>query len=387
MGGIVRTILSVTGTRSEYDLMFPAYKAIDESDALSLSLIVTGAHLSKNFGYTVNQIKKDGFHITETLESLIDGDQDVSRLKGAAVQLLGLAQIIDRAKPDYLMVFGDREETLTTAMCSAYLNIPLIHISGGDRVVGNVDDQIRHAVTKLAHIHFTTSESSCERILRMGEQAFRVHFVGNPGIDRLAMTEVLCKKEVLDYYEFKDQSLPLLVLVQHAISTEIDQSYNQMKITMEAVKSLGYNTVMSYPNSDAGSRDIIRCIDEYRHIPNLKISKFIPRPEFVNTLRYADCLIGNSSLGLLEAPYFNLPVVNIGNRQAKRFHAGNVLFVDHDVSEIVAATKKAVNNIDYRSYVANLPPVFGDGTAAKKIVDIILKIPYDQSLIIKDISY
>lgn len=383
----MRTILAITGIRAEYDLMYPVYKAINDSPDLSLSLIVTGAHLSKNFGYTIDKIKEDGFTIAEVIESLIDGDNDVSRLKGAAVQFLGLVQTIDRIRPDFLLVFGDREETLTTAMCAVYLNIPLVHISGGDRVVGNVDDQVRHAVTKLANLHFTTSEASRQRILKLGEQEFRTFFVGNPGIDRIATTPELSKQEIIDYFNLKDAEQPLLVVVQHVISTEIEYAYEQIKTTLEAIKEMGYNAVMSYPNSDAGSREIIRCIEEYKHLPNLRIEKFIPRLQFVNALRHADCLLGNSSLGLLEAPYLKLPVVNVGNRQKMRMHAGNVEFVPHDVTCIIQAVNKAISNQEYRDKIKNIVCPFGDGTASQKIVEILKSIPYDKNLLIKDITY
>lgn len=383
----MRKILAITGIRAEYDLMYPVYKAIDDDPKLSLSLIVTGSHVSKNFGHTIDRIREDGFDIAEIVESLIDGDNDVSRLKGAAVQLLGLTQTIDRTRPDFLLVFGDREETLTTAMCAIYLNIPLVHISGGDRVVGNVDDQVRHAVTKLASIHFTTSDASKDRILKMGEQEFRTLFVGNPGIDRIKLTPQLTKHDVLGYFNLTGDDKPLIVVVQHVISTEIEQAYEQMKTTLEAVKVLGYNTVMSYPNSDAGSRDIIRCIEEYKDLPNLRIEKFIPRLQFVNALRHADCLLGNSSLGLLEAPFLKLPAVNVGNRQKMRMQAGNVEFVPHNIEAIIHAVKKAISDQEYKQKIDNLVCPFGDGNAAEKIVEVLKNIPYDKNLLIKDITY
>lgn len=386
----VRKILAITGIRSEYDLMYPVYKAIDNHENLSLSLIVTGAHLSKNFGYTVEIIKADGFNIVEHIETLIDGDQDISRLKSTSLQLLHLGQTISRIRPDLLLILGDREEALTSAICGTYLNIPIAHISGGDRVIGNADDHIRHAVTKLAHLHFATSEDSKNRILKLGEQDFRVFNVGNPGLDRIAQTPFLSKSAILNYFNFPSQfesSQPLLVLIQHVISTEIKDAAKQMHETLQAVAELGFNTIMSYPNSDAGSREMIDVIESYRYLPNLRIERFIQRDFFINALRHASCLLGNSSLGLLEAPFLKLPVVNIGNRQKARFHVDNVEFITHNKNEIMNAVRKACFNEEYRKYIQSLGCPFGDGNTSRKIVEILTNIAYDKKFFIKDISY
>lgn len=382
-------ILAITGIRSEYDLMYPVYQEIHKHDKLSLSLIVTGAHLSKNFGYTIETIKKDGFHIADCIESLIDGDNAISRLQSASIQLVHLSQAINRIRPDMLLVLGDREEAINTAICGTYLNIPIAHISGGDRVIGNADDQIRHAVTKLAHLHFTTSEESKKRVLKLGEQPFRVFNVGNPGIDRIAQTKHIEKSVILKHFNFLTTQLdqPLVVLIQHVISTEIDSAAQQMNETLQAISELKLNTIMSYPNSDAGSRDMINIIEKYRTLPHLRIEKFIPRDFFVNALRHASCLLGNSSLGLLEAPFLKLPVINVGNRQKARQHAGNVEFVPHNKNNIINAVKKACFDQDYRDYISTLECPFGDGNASKKIAHTLANIAYNREFLIKDISY
>lgn len=384
-----KRILAITGIRSEYDLMCPVYKAIESNLGLSLSLVVTGAHLSKAYGYTVDQIKKDGFEIAEQIESLVNGDRDVSRLIGLSTQLQALARTVDRIRPDVLLVFGDREESITTAIVGSYLNIPVCHISGGDRVIGNVDDHVRHAVTKLSHIHLTTSEESKTRIIKMGEQPFRVHNVGHPGLDRLVATEKMDKNDLLRWYGFEEKNFnkPLLLVIQHVISTEIDQAYAQMKFTMEALDALSYNTVISFPNSDAGSADIIRCIHEYERRPFIKTFYNIPRKEFVNTMRHASCMLGNSSSGLMEAPFLKLPVVNIGNRQKARMHAENVEFVPHDSAVIKLAVEKACNNAAYRARVAACSSPYGDGKTAQRIATILAEMQCDDTLLLKDITY
>lgn len=383
-----RKILGVTGIRSDYDIMSTVFQAISEHSNINLELIVTGAHLSATYGFTLREIKADGFKIADEIESLINSNEDSARVKGLAIQLQGMIQTVNRVKPDFLLVLGDREESMTTALTGAYMNIPVAHIAGGDRVVGNVDDQIRHAVTKLAHLHFVTNQDSYERILKLGEQAFRVFNTGNPGLDRLVKTPLLNPSQLSERLGFKiEEEEPLLLLIQHVISTEIEDAYWQMKQTLEAVKTMGITTILIYPNSDAGSYDLIKAIHEYEGLPFLHVSKNLPRVEFVNVLRLASCLLGNSSAGILEAPLLKLPVINVGNRQKGRLHAENVQFVPHNTQEIIKAVSHAVYDRSYREQVSKCSSPYGDGNSAKKIAEILATIPLDEKLLIKDITY
>jgi GDP/UDP-N,N'-diacetylbacillosamine 2-epimerase (hydrolysing) len=383
-----KCVLGVTGIRSEYDIMSSVFRAIADHPDLDLQLVVTGAHLSDFFGHTIDQIRADGFFVADEIESLFNGDQASFRVKGLAVQLQGLVQTVARVRPDILLVLGDREESMTTALVGAYMNIPVAHIAGGDRVIGNVDDQVRHAVTKLAHLHFVTNQESKERILRLGEQPFRVFDVGNPGLDRLLETPILDSATLSRNLGFSiSDGEPLIMLIQHVISTEIDQAYEQMKISLEAVRELGIKTVLSYPNSDAGGQQIIRAIQEYESLPFLHTAKNIPRLEFVNLMRRAFCLLGNSSAGILEAPLLKLPVINVGNRQRGRLHAENVQFVTHDKDQIIHAIKRAVFDQDYRLAVAGCTNPYGDGQSSQRIAAILASTELSEDLLIKDITY
>jgi GDP/UDP-N,N'-diacetylbacillosamine 2-epimerase (hydrolysing) len=383
-----RKILGVTGIRSEYDIMSSVFNAISSHQNLNLQLVVTGAHLSEAYGETINEIKRDGFEIVDEIESLINGDRDSSRASGLAIQLQGLIQTVARIRPDILLVLGDREESITTALVGTYLNIPVIHIGGGDRVIGNADDQIRHAVTKLAHLHLVTNKESEQRVLQLGEQAFRVFNVGNPGLDRFFSMPQLTLPELSKSINFHiDENEPLLLLIQHPLSTEIEHAYKQMKISLEAISDLGIKTILSYPNSDAGSQQMIRAIQEFESLPNLFVAKNIPRLEFINLLRRTTCLLGNSSAGILEAPLLKIPVVNIGNRQKGRLHANNVQFVPHNKSQIISAIKQAVFDKNYRDTVYNCENPYGDGQSSKRIADIIATVSLDEKLLIKDITY
>lgn len=383
-----RKILGVTGIRSEYDLMSTVYREIHNHPKLELELLVTGAHLSPSHGDTIREIESDGFVIADRVESLLHGDALSSRIKGLAVQLQGMIQTIVRVNPDILLVLGDREESITTALVGAYMNIPVAHVAGGDRVVGNVDDQVRHAVTKLAHLHFVTNEESYKRVIALGEEPFRVYNTGNPGLDRiLTEPELSCKllSESLGF-DIEDDE-PFILLIQHVISTEVQHAYEQMKITLDAVKRLGIKTILSYPNSDAGSQELVRAIHECEHLPFLYTAKNIPRLEFVNIMRKASCMLGNSSAGILEAPLLKLPVINVGNRQKGRLHAENVQFVPHDVNEICEAVRKAVYDQTYLEVVKSCLNPYGNGTSSKEIANILATVPIDSKLLIKEITY
>lgn len=381
-----RRILALTGIRSEYDILFPVFKEILNSENLELLLVVTGAHLSENHGYTKKEIVADGFEIHDEIQNLLSGDSASFRVKGLGIQLQGLVQTIERLKPDILLVLGDREEAMTIALAGAYMNIPIAHLCGGDKVIGNVDDQIRHAVTKLAHLHFVTNIESAERVIKLGEEKFRVFNVGNPALDRLRDVAYLKQENLFKKLNFKIEST-YLVVIQHPLSTEIESAYDQMKITLEALVETGYPAVIIYPNSDAGSQQIIRVIEEYENNENIYIVKNLPRLEFVNLLRNASCLLGNSSAGILEAPFLKLPVINVGNRQKGRLHAENVEFIEHDKEKIKKAINKALFDKEYRKTVAKCLNPYGEGDSAKKIVNVLQTILLDKKLLIKEITY
>ena len=383
-----RLILGVTGIRSDYDIMSSVFRAIKSHPNLELRLIATGAHLSEEYGNTIDDIYNDGFEIEEKIESLISGDALSSRVKGLGVQLQGLVQSVDRIKPDFLLVLGDREESITTALVGAYMNIPVAHLCGGDRAIGNVDDQVRHAVTKLAHLHFVTNNESATRVAKMGEQAFRIFNVGNPGLDRLVEIPFLNSKQLSISLDFEiEDNEPLILLIQHAISSETKEAYKQMRETLEAIQDLKIKTILTYPNSDAGGQQMIRAIKEFDSLPFLHIAKNIPRLEFINLMRRASCMIGNSSAGILEAPILKLPVINIGNRQRGRLHSENVEFVSHNKLEIIFAIKKAIYNQTYRDIVSRCSNPYGDGKSSKRIADILSSIAIEEKLLIKDITY
>ena len=383
----MRRVLAITGIRSEYFFQRPIFRSIADHPDLELKLVVTGAHLSPLHGCTVADIEADGFAIYERIENLLYSDRDAGRLKGAALQLQVLAHIVDACRPDWLFVAGDREEAITMALCGAYLNVATVHYAAGDRVVGNVDDTVRHAVSRLSHLLLTTHEEARQRLIRAGEEEWRVRNVGHSGLDRIRMTPVIERGELADLLSVPSIETPYLVVIQHPLSSEYTEAGPQARETLEAVLALGLQTFVSYPNSDAGSQEIIKVIEAYTGHSRIHVFKNIPDIPFVNLLRGAAALIGNSSLGFLEAPFLKLPVVNVGRRQTARHRAENVFFVPHDHREIVKQVRLVLEDNHIQSLIRNCSNPFGDGFTGGRVADLLANTPIDSRLLIKDMTY
>jgi len=382
-----RRVLGITAIRSEYFLQRPVLQAIAAHPDLELGLVVTGAHLSPLHDYTVKQIEADGFPIVAHIENLIYSDRDAARLKGAASQLQVLTHVVDELRPDWLLVPADREESMTLALCGTYMNIATAHYAAGDRVVGNADDMIRHAVSRLSHLLLTTHELARARLIKAGEQEWRVHNVGHAGIDRLRSTAELSTSELAKALGVKEIADQFAVIVQHPLTSEIGKAGEQMRETLSAVLELGLQTFISYPNSDPGSSQIVDVIEEYRSDPRVSVFKNIPDPEFVNLLRRATVLIGNSSLGLLEAPYLKLPVINVGRRQSERHHASNVFFVPAEREAIVRQIKAIIEDDETKRRISECENPFGDGHTGGRIAELLATMAIDSALLNKDLSY
>jgi len=382
-----REVLAITAIRSEYYLQRSIFAAIMDHPELELGLVVTGAHLSPLHNYTVREIEADGFPIVERIESLIYSDHDAARLKGAAGQLQVLSHVVDARRPAWLLAPADREESMTMALCGAYLGIPTAHYGAGDRVVGNVDDMVRHAVSRLSHLLMTTHEEARQRLIRTGEEEWRVHNVGHAGLDRIRTTRQISRAELARELGVASIESPYLVIVQHSLSSEKDEALAQMRETLAAAAQTGWQTFVSYPNSDPGSQLIIQAINEYRSHAGFHVFQNIADEAFVNLLRGAAALLGNSSLGLLEAPYLSLPVINVGHRQASRHHAQNVFFVSNDRNSIVRQLREICENDDIQKRARQCDNPFGDGHTGERVAALLAATPIDQRLLNKDLSF
>ena len=316
-------------------------------------------------------------------------NRNVQRSKGVGILTYALSQTVEREKPDFLFVVGDREESIATAIVGNYMNILTAHLGGGDPVFGNADDPMRMAVSKLAHIHFTTAELYAENLRKMKEDDFRVFFSGNPAFANIKNVEQKSLAEISEYLSFDITDGNYIVLVKHPLSSEEGGAYEQMKVTLNALEifctSHNYKLIASYPNTDPGSYDILRAIKEFENKQFIKFNNTLPREYFVNLMRNTKALIGNSSMGILEAPFYKLPVVNVGNRQQGRLNAGNVKFVKHQKEEIIKALEEACLNDEYRLKIQNLLCPYGDGSAPEIICETIKKInPKDKKWLVKE---
>ncbi|NQE54223.1 UDP-N-acetylglucosamine 2-epimerase [ANME-1 cluster archaeon GoMg3.2] len=379
-----RKILYITGTRADYGLMKSALKAIEEHPKLELEIVAAGMHLMPKFGMTINEIKKDGFKIHEidaTYET--DNKESMTNFIGKFIQLL--TKKVKEIKPDIILLLGDRGEMLAGAIVGAYLTIPMAHIHGGD-ITSTVDEPIRHAITKLVPIHFPATEKSAERIIKMGEDPAKVFVVGAPGLDTL-LNEKLVEQEVLSEKYTLKLSKPILLVVQHPVTTEVDDAPDHIHETLEAIVELKYQTILIYPNADAGGRKMIEVIKKYEKYPFIRTFKSIPHNEYLSLMKIASVMVGNSSSGIIEAPSFGLPVVNIGSRQEGRERAEKVIDVDYDKEEIKTAIKKALYDEDFKEKVKKCKNPYGDGKASIRIADILSKIKMDKNLLQKRLTY
>lgn len=383
----MKKVLAITAIRSEYFLQRSILRSIMDHPELELSLIVTGAHLSSLHGYTVKDVEADGFPIVERIENLSDWDRDTARLKGVGIQLQALVPVVDARRPDWLLLPGDREESITLGLCGAYLGLAMAHYSAGDRVVGNVDDMVRHAVSRLSHLLLTTNEDARQRLIKAGEEEWRVHNVGHSGLDRMRLTPPMAQEELAAELSVASLADKYVVVVQHPLSSEWQDAGNEMRETMEALRELDLQTFVSYPNSDPGADQIIGVIESYRGDPRVSIFKNIPDAPFINLLRNATALVGNSSMGLLEAPYLKLPVINVGRRQTNRHHAENVFFVPAERGQIVKQLRDIIENPATQETIRNCANPFGDGHTGERVADLLASTPIDAKLLNKDLSY
>lgn len=381
---MIRKILYISGTRADYGLMRHTLYAIQNHPTLTIEVAATGMHLMPEFGLTINEIKNDKFVVHE-IHAIFKRDDKESMASFLGTCIIKLTRIIKDKKPDILLVLGDRAEMLAGAIAGAYLGIPVFHIHGGDKSF-DVDEIARHAITKLSHLHLATTKTSAKRIIRMGEDAWRVFVVGAPGLDSILQEKLFTSREITHKYQIK-KTEPIMIVIQHPVTQEVSEAPKQIRETMKAIKELGYQTVLVYPNADAGGRAMIRVIEGYRKYPFIHIYKNIPHKEYLSLMSIASVMVGNSSSGIIEAPSFYLPFVNIGTRQKGRERGVNVIDVGYEESEIKRAAQKALFDTRFIKKVKMSKSPYGNGKAAQKITKILSEMPIDAKLLQKQITY
>ena len=371
---MVKKVLYISGTRADYGLMHETLELLNSDDDIQLDVVVTGMHLMDEFGYSIDEIRKDNFNLHVVNQTFVKDDKkSMSSFMGNLI--VDLTSLMDEIKPDIVLLLGDRGEMLAGAIVASYLQIPIAHIHGGD-VSSTVDDSARHAITKLANIHFPATELSASRIKQMGENPDNIFVVGAPGLDSIIKARGNVDVEYLK--EKYNISNDFVLVLQHPVSLEVENSADQIEETLNAVKSTDYQVILVYPNADAGGRAMIEKIKEY----DVDAYKNIPHDDFIGLLSLASILIGNSSSGIIESSSFKLPVINIGTRQAGREKAQNVIDVDYSSKEILNALDY-IKTEEYQNELKNCKNPYGDGNASQKICKVLKDIEINNGLLNK----
>lgn len=379
-----KKILFVTGSRGEWGYIRPILRLIQSSEKLDYSICATNMQLLPAFGTPAKEIEADGFKIDHKIYMALDGYNHIAMMKSLGIFLSSLADVIASDPPDWILLAGDRGEMLAGAVAGAFCYIPVAHIQAGE-VSGNIDGMTRHAIGKFAHLHLAANQDAADRLVKLGEEPFRVHNVGAPQLDELVdskETDLAKLNEVLQI----DLNRPFLLLVQHAATEEAHLAESQIQETMTAMSQIDMPKVVILPNNDAGSQQIRNGIESLRKgefycYSNLK------REDYLGLLKNAEAIIGNSSSGLLEAPTYKTAAVNIGRRQEGRVRGINVIDTHFKSEAILEATQKAIGK-DFQNMLENkcVNP-YGDGKSSERIIRLLEEIPLNNELLVKKLTY
>jgi len=384
--GAARRIGVVTVSRSDYGHLRPVLEALRRAPDLELLLLVAGMHLASEFGLTVRDIEADGFPISARVEMLGGGDTPEAVAAATGRGVAGFGEAFARLRPDVVVVLGDRFEMLAAAVAALPFALPVAHIHGGELSEGAMDNQIRHAITKLAHLHFASAEPHARRIAAMGEEPWRIHTVGAPGLDRVATTEPLSRAALARELGLPEAG-PWLLVTFHPVTLEYRDTAAHIDELLAAIEKTDGFIVITYPNADTSGRLIIERIEEFaaRHPRRCRLAKSLGERLYLSLLRHADLMIGNSSSGLIEAPSFGLPVVNVGARQRGRLRGANVIDVEPSREDILRGIE-AAQALPFRARARAAANLYGDGHAAPRIVDVLRSVPIDARLVQKRFS-
>ena len=363
-----RKICVVTGSRAEYGLLKWVMEGVRASGVLELQLVVTGAHLSPEFGLTYREIERDGFRIDRKIEMLLSSDTAQGVTKSMGLGLIGFGEVLQDLQPDLLLVLGDRYEILAAASAALVARVPVAHLHGGEKTEGAFDDAIRHAITKMSHLHFVAAEEYRRRVIQLGEHPERVLLVGGLGVDGIRRARLLDQETLAAAIDFRFGTRNLLVTYHPETLAEASSS-QQMTALLAALETRpDIRIIFTLPNADTDGRAITRLIEAYvaRH-PDCKAFKSLGQQNYLSCLQFVDGVVGNSSSGLLEAPSFRKGTINIGNRQGGRLRAASVI----DCAPVAAAITQALDRLyspEFQSSLSGVRNPYGDGGASEKIV-------------------
>ncbi|HKC62901.1 MAG TPA: UDP-N-acetylglucosamine 2-epimerase [Pyrinomonadaceae bacterium] len=378
----MRTIGVVTVARSDYGIYLPVLRKIQADTELGLRLMVSGQHLTPEFGLTVKAIEAHGFEIAERVEMLLASDTPEAVVKSIGLGVMGFAQIYARSRPDILLVLGDRFEMYAAALAALPFKIPVAHIHGGELTEGAIDDALRHSMTKLSHLHFVATDEYARRVRQMGEEPWRVTVSGAPSLDNLRSVKLLSVAELEAKYELRLNAPPLLVTF-HPVTLEYERTEQQIEQLLAALSDTAMPVLFTQPNADTGGRLITSAISDYvkTHDSAQMVDNFGTQAYF-SVMAIAAAMVGNSSSGIIEAASFKLPVVNIGTRQKGRERGANVIDVGYGREEILEAIKRACSD-EFSSGLSQMTNPYGDGAAAERIVRRLKEVALTEHLLVK----
>jgi len=376
-----RKICFVITSRIHYGRSKLILKELKKRSDVELMIVVAASALLETYGNVLDDLKRDGFTVNEKIVMTLEGGNTVAMAKTAGVGIMEFTTAFDNLQPDIVVIRADRYEVLSAAIAASYLNITVAHIEGGD-VTGTIDESVRHAITKLAHIHFPTNKISAKRIIRMGEDPRYVFDVGSSDIEFVARNQFKVSKSLVNEYGVGNDiniDKPFLVVMQHPVTSEVGNNRKHVRETLAAVRELSFPAILFWPNVDAGTDEVSKAIRVFRETKkpkHMRFIKYLPPEQFIGLLERAACLVGNSSAGIKECSYLGVPVVNIGTRQHARTRAENVVDVGYDKAAIKRAIKK---QLDHGSYESS--KIYYKKGTGKKIAQILAKIKlYSQKL-------
>jgi UDP-hydrolysing UDP-N-acetyl-D-glucosamine 2-epimerase len=376
-----RTIAVITTSRADYSHLYWPLRDLSENENVDLRIIALGSHLSPEFGNTVQEIEKDGFQIAARIECLLSSDSDVGMAKTIGVATLSLADLLGKMRPDLLLLIADRYEMLAPAAVALALRIPVAHIEGGEVSEGAIDDAVRNALTKLSHIHFTSTTAARKRVIALGEEGWRVHRAGAPSLDHLRRQPLLSRQEIEKRLELNLQT-PTILIAYHPLTIARD-TLQEVEALFTGLGNLREQILFCYPNADAGSRALIERTRSFvASRANGKVFTNVDTVTYLSLLRQVDMLVGNSSSGIMESASFSLPTVNVGLRQQGRERPRNVLDADADPNSILHAIDRARTS-EFRESLVGMVNPYGEGFASETIVRVLTTVPLSQTLLMK----
>lgn len=379
----MKKMLFLTGSRGEWGYIRPILRLIQARDDVDYRLVVTNMHLLPIYGSSWREIERDGFTIHHKVRMAVEGGDHASHAKSLGVCLEALPDILDVERPDWVVLAGDRGEQLMGAIACSYTYTPVAHIQAGE-LSGNIDGMCRHAIGKLAHLHLAANEDAADRLMRLGEEPFRVFNVGAPQVDEMVSAQYSMREDLEAKYGV-DLSRGFYLAVMHPVTEEAASAGEQARIFVGALNALAAPKIAILPNNDAGSLAVRSAIEQGRR-GDWHLFANMPRSDYLGFLKEALAIVGNSSSGLLEAPSFGTPAVNIGRRQDMRFRGANVIDASFDRDEIFAAVERA-SSLEFRASIAGMENPYGDGHSSERILDLLMSIEADARWMAKKLTY